>query len=96
MIDVLRPATIGAIMPYEIQDVIGLKALERIVSAYLDLAETRAINRQVMNMKDWEFFQSFAIQVKFRCSKQNKKPKASTKSFGLCRINYLSRILTGF
>jgi hypothetical protein len=33
-----------------------LKALERIVSAYLDLAETRAINRQVMNMKDWEFF----------------------------------------
>jgi len=30
MIDVLRPATIGAIMPYEIQDVIGLKALERI------------------------------------------------------------------
>ena len=27
-----------------------------IVSAYLDLAETRAINRQVMNMKDWEFF----------------------------------------
>jgi len=33
-----------------------LKALERIVSAYLDLAETRAINRQVMNMKDWDFF----------------------------------------
>ena len=30
MIDVLRPATEGAIMPYEIQDVIGLKALERI------------------------------------------------------------------
>jgi sialic acid synthase SpsE len=30
MIDVLRPATIGAIMPYEIQNVIGLKALERI------------------------------------------------------------------
>ncbi len=30
MIDVLRPATIGAIMPYEIQDVIGLKALEHI------------------------------------------------------------------
>jgi len=27
MIDVLRPATIGAIMPYDIQDVIGLKAL---------------------------------------------------------------------
>lgn len=33
-----------------------VKALERIVSAYLDLAETRAINRQVMNMKDWELF----------------------------------------
>ena len=33
-----------------------VKALERIVSAYLDLAETRAINRQVMNMKDWEVF----------------------------------------
>ncbi len=30
MIDVLRPATVGAIMPYEIQDVVGLKALERI------------------------------------------------------------------
>lgn len=33
-----------------------IKALERIVSAYLDLAETRASNRQVMNMKDWESF----------------------------------------
>ncbi|MFP5042727.1 virulence RhuM family protein [Parasediminibacterium sp. JCM 36343] len=33
-----------------------IKALERIVSAYLDLAETRATNRQVMNMKDWEVF----------------------------------------
>jgi hypothetical protein len=33
-----------------------IKALERIVSAYLDLAETRASNRQVMNMKDWEDF----------------------------------------
>jgi len=33
-----------------------VKALERIVSAYLDLAETRASNRQVMNMKDWEMF----------------------------------------
>ncbi len=30
--------------------------MERIVSAYLDLAETRASNRQVMNMKDWEVF----------------------------------------
>jgi sialic acid synthase SpsE len=30
MVDVLRPATQGAIMPYEIQDLLGLKALERI------------------------------------------------------------------
>ena len=30
MIDVLRPATQGAIMPYEIEDVIGLKAIEQI------------------------------------------------------------------
>jgi N-acetylneuraminate synthase len=30
MIDVLRPATQGAIMPYEIQTVLGLKVLERI------------------------------------------------------------------
>jgi N-acetylneuraminate synthase len=30
MIDVLRPANEGAIMPYEIQDVVGLRALERI------------------------------------------------------------------
>ncbi len=33
-----------------------IKALERIVSAYLDLAETRAINHKVMNMSDWEAF----------------------------------------
>lgn len=33
-----------------------LKSLRRIVSAYLDLAETRAMNRQVMNMTDWEKF----------------------------------------
>jgi len=32
MIDVLRPATTGAILPYEIGAVIGLKALERIPS----------------------------------------------------------------
>lgn len=32
MIDVLRPATQGAIMPYEIQGLIGLKALERIAA----------------------------------------------------------------
>jgi len=33
-----------------------IKKLERIVSAYLDLAESRAINHTVMNMKDWEVF----------------------------------------
>ena len=33
-----------------------LKSLQRIVSAYLDLAETRATNRQVMNMVDWNKF----------------------------------------
>ena len=32
MIDVLRPATEGAILPYEMQDLIGLKVLERIPS----------------------------------------------------------------
>lgn len=33
-----------------------IKNLERLVSAYLDLAESRAMNRQVMNMKDWDGF----------------------------------------
>ncbi len=33
-----------------------LKMLERIVTSYLDLAENRARNRQVMNMKDWDKF----------------------------------------
>lgn len=33
-----------------------IKALERIVTAYLDLAESRATNRTVMNMKDWDKF----------------------------------------
>ncbi len=33
-----------------------LKQLERIVYAYLDLAESRALNRKVMNMQDWEIF----------------------------------------
>ena len=32
------------------------KALERIVTSYLDLAESRATNRTVMNMKDWDRF----------------------------------------
>ena len=33
-----------------------IKNLERIVNAYLDLAESRAINQTVMNMNDWEVF----------------------------------------
>lgn len=33
-----------------------IKSLERIVTSYLDLAESRATNRTVMNMKDWEKF----------------------------------------
>lgn len=33
-----------------------IKELERIVTSYLDLAENRARNRQVMNMKDWDKF----------------------------------------
>jgi hypothetical protein len=33
-----------------------IKALAQIVSAYLDLAESRARNRQVMNMIDWDKF----------------------------------------
>ncbi|MDD4149380.1 MAG: virulence RhuM family protein [Bacteroidales bacterium] len=33
-----------------------LKLLERIVTSYLDLAENRAMNRKVMNMKDWDKF----------------------------------------
>ena len=33
-----------------------LKLLQRIVTSYLDLAESRATNRTVMNMKDWDKF----------------------------------------
>lgn len=33
-----------------------LKKLERVVTAYLDMAENKAMNRQVMNMKDWDAF----------------------------------------
>ena len=33
-----------------------LKELEKIVTSYLDIAENRARNRQVMNMKDWDTF----------------------------------------
>ncbi|MBI9067751.1 MAG: virulence RhuM family protein [Salinivirgaceae bacterium] len=33
-----------------------IKTLERIVNAYLDLAETRAMNQTVMNMKNWDSF----------------------------------------
>lgn len=30
--------------------------MQRIVTAYLDLAESRASNRKVMNMEDWQKF----------------------------------------
>ncbi len=30
--------------------------LQRVVTSYLDLAESRAINRKVMNMKEWDEF----------------------------------------
>lgn len=33
-----------------------IKSLQRIVTAYLDLAESRASNRKVMNMEDWQKF----------------------------------------
>ena len=33
-----------------------LKKLEQIISGYLDLAEARARNKKVMNMKDWDTF----------------------------------------
>ena len=33
-----------------------LKTLQRIVTSYLDLAESRATNRKVMNMKNWDKF----------------------------------------
>ena len=33
-----------------------LELLQRIVTSYLDLAESRATNRTVMNMKDWDKF----------------------------------------
>jgi hypothetical protein len=33
-----------------------IKSLQRIVTAYLDLAESRAENKSVMNMADWEKF----------------------------------------
>jgi len=33
-----------------------LKLLQRIVTSYLDLAESRAENRKVMNMKNWDAF----------------------------------------
>lgn len=33
-----------------------IRSLRRIITAYLDLAESRATNRKVMNMEDWEKF----------------------------------------
>ncbi len=40
-----------------------LKALERIVTSYLDLAESRARNRIVMNMKDWDKFLTAFLEL---------------------------------
>ena len=40
-----------------------LKLLERIVTSYLDLAENRASNRKVMNMKDWDSFLSQFLEL---------------------------------
>lgn len=40
-----------------------LKSLQRIVNAYLDLAESRANNRKVMNMKDWDKFLSQFLEL---------------------------------
>jgi hypothetical protein len=40
-----------------------IKSLQRIVTAYLDLAESRAENKSVMNMADWEkFLMQFLMQ----------------------------------
>ncbi|MGL4632020.1 MAG: virulence RhuM family protein [Leadbetterella sp.] len=51
-----------------------IKALERIVSSYLDLAENRARNRQVMNMKDWgSFLVQFLELTDFPILKDNGK-----------------------
>jgi hypothetical protein len=37
-----------------------IKKLNSIVSSYLDIAENKAQNRQIMNMKDWEeYLQQF-------------------------------------
>ena len=35
-----------------------IKKLNRIITAYLDMAETKAENQEVMNMKDWKNIQS--------------------------------------
>ena len=40
-----------------------VKKLEQIVSAYLDLAEARAKNKKVMNMKDWDAFLQQFLQL---------------------------------
>jgi hypothetical protein len=37
-----------------------IKKLNNLVSSYLDIAQSKAENRQVMNMKDWdEYLQKF-------------------------------------
>ena len=51
-----------------------LKMLERIVTSYLDLAESRARNRTVMNMKNWdEFLVQFLELADYPLLKDNGK-----------------------
>ena len=40
-----------------------IKELNRIVSAYLDLAENSALRRQLLYMKDWSTFLSNFLQL---------------------------------
>ncbi len=44
-------------------DEVRIKSLERIISAYLDLAEDRAIRGIVMNMKDWVVFLNKFLEI---------------------------------
>ena len=78
-----------------------LKILQRVVTSYLDLAESRAINRKVMNMKEWdEFLVQFLELTDFpiltntgRISMLEAKLKAESED-DKCRViqdkNYIS------
>jgi hypothetical protein len=51
-----------------------IKSLQRIVTAYLDLAESRAQNRSIMNMEDWEkFLMQFLELADYPILKDNGK-----------------------